>query len=187
MNKHLFACFALLAGLALSSTVLAAPSPSDTVRKIIAELKSTKDMAVVLEHVHWPTAYKNNPSLGPTKASSPEELKDQYKKVLTDPAAVMRQQMAASGRSEMPEAQLKMVMQRLEQQITQMKAEMGEKIGRTEYQISGEEISGDRAVVTVTSELDGKSDTSDVDLILIDGKWYLSSFEGVGKATDKGR
>ena len=90
MKKILFVIIFFLA-----TTASAAPNPEDRVEELFSRLKKEKDITVTLDYIHWPTVYRHVPehSLGSLGVSGPEQYKAKMKTLMTDPRAVMAEQL----------------------------------------------------------------------------------------------
>jgi Domain of unknown function (DUF4878) len=164
-------CFAQIA--------VAADSPEDVVTKMVADLKKDGGPLGVINYVHWQTAFDGLPEqekkgMG---VNTPEELKTFYQNLYTDPSAFFQKQMTARMGNVPAEQQAAMKAQ-MDQMSAQMKekfAKAKEDIKKTDFEITNSKIDGDKAVVHVSTTLDGAKKEDDINLIKIDDKWYLPS------------
>lgn len=165
---------------------IAVPDPSDTVRAIIQDMKAKKDMGVVLDHVHWPSAFKGNPAAAQLGATTPEELKNKMKAAMTDPMSVLEEHLDAQMGS-MPPAQKDQFLKMMAKTVEGSKQKMVDDLVATEFTVGKSIVEGENAKVEVTTLKKGKEEKDTVELILVDGKWFLTNMDGMVKpAAPKG-
>ncbi len=169
--------FLLVCALAPFPVCAQEPGPREVVAQIVLRLKESKSPLVILDYVHWPSAYASFPEREKIaiNVQSAEDLKRYYDKVFTDPSALIREQIApkikALPEDKRPELDAKLAA--MEGVIKARFAEMTDMLARTEYQLGAAKEEGDTAVVELTTVLDGNSSSHDVRLIKIDNRWRL--------------
>ena len=109
--------------------------------------------------------------------SSPIDLKNYIARSIRNPGINLKSAMDARL-STVPEEQREMLRQHFESQLKlleEQKKILKEKLERTKMSITGTEEEGERASVTVKTEVDGISKSEDIQLEKIEGKWYFLS------------
>ncbi len=159
---------------------LAAPStgkPEVVVQSMLTELKSEADPAVLLDYVHWPTAWKSFPQTQRDKIGirSPEELKEYFENFFKDPDQFIEKYIMSryEGSQALPEQSIT----KMAETMKRKKAQMREKMKNTSYEIGKSTIQGNAASVEIVSTLNGKSKSQTLPLQNIDGKWYLPTMK----------
>ena len=158
-----------------------AEGPKEIVESVVEQMKSQRSPTPILDHVHWPTAYKSFPAeeKRAMNVESPEELKAHMKSVMANPKDFMKKQMNTRIGG-MPKQQQDMMKQMMTNMMSQMDAQISEmrrKIGETEYQISNEQINGSAASVDIAANLDGKVRNTTVQMEKIEGRWYFPTID----------
>jgi hypothetical protein len=191
MKKILLAI--LMIGCFVGNAV-AAGNPEDVVNSMIKDLQKDGGPLGVVNYVDWQTAFDGVPEqerkgMG---VNSPEELKTFYQKLYTDPSAFFQKQMSARLATVPADQQAAMKAQ-MDQMSAQMKVKFEqakEDIKKTKFEVGSAKIDGDKAVVHVSTTLNGEKKEDDINLIKIDDKWYLPSLlqgkggnEGQAKAS----
>jgi len=166
----------------LPSVAAADLGPKETLEKILGDMVAQKNIAAVLNYIHWSTAFKN---LKPAQrqqlnVTTPEQLKAFYKRMLNDPAGYLRERMEGRMASVPPEqravveGQLNQMLDGVNQKLAQENA----KIGRTKYTIGEVDTKGKRSTIQLSAAVDGQVKNNEVVLVQQeDGKWYLPSLE----------
>ncbi len=160
--------------------------PSKVLEKLVADLKKSGEPAVIVDYVHWPTAWK---ALKPeekamTKSSSPAELKEYFRKFLSDPKKVLRgqieEQLAAldGGPQGALEERINSILAQVEEQFTQG----SEVLVNSKYQVGKELIKGDKAQVELRSSYQGQSKLESIDFIKIEDNWLLPKMDKLGNS-----
>lgn len=175
-------CIAIIALFAAGPGV-AAPTPEGTVQEMLTRLKQERDPAVMLQYVHWQSAFDNFPSAQRQEmgVDSPAAFQKYFENFFKDPSHFMREQLR--GRLDaLPENQRAAVQSQMDhmvQMFAEKRKEMDEKMGRTEYTIGSVDKQGNAATVEITSSLDGNQRTQRIPLEFIDGRWYLPTMKFV--------
>ncbi len=160
--------------------------PSKVLEKLVAELKKSGEPAVIVDYVHWPTAWK---ALKPeekamTKSNSPAELKEYFRKFLSDPKKVLRGQIEGhlvgldGGDQGAMEERISSIIAQVEEQFTQG----SEVLVNSEYQVGKEVIDGYKAHVELKSSYQGQSKLESIDFIKIEDHWLLPKMDKLGNS-----
>lgn len=155
--------------------------PRAVVKAMLSRLKQTGEPVVILDYVHWPSAYANFPeaerrAMGITNA---DQLKAHVTKMLSDPSGFARER-AQEMIANLPADRQAKVREQMNQMAAGLEAktsEMRTKMSRIDYAVGNARIQGAFADVPIVSTLDGQTKTSDIKLQFIEGSWYLPTFE----------
>ncbi len=161
------------------TTPVVAETPEEVMQEIVTKIKAEENSAPIVEYVDWDSAYAEAPEQQKQlmQLDSPVKLKEFYREVLKNPAAMMKKhvEMRMSQVPEDQQAMMRATVSQMETVIKKKEAEMKDKIAKTEYNVGTAKITGDDAVVPLTTTFAGEEKTHDVDFVLKDGKWLLSS------------
>jgi len=158
-------------------------APEEMVIEMVDRLKSERDPSVLLEYVHWDTAFDNFPEEQRREidVSSPGEFRGYFEGFFRDPANFIQKQMKGRMAGMTPEQQ-----QMMQAQFEQMAASMvekrrkiDEKMSRAEYKVGQIDLKGNTATVELITSLDGQTRSQSLPLELINGKWYLPTMKFV--------
>ena len=171
-------CFCLLL---TPMWTLATSSPEDSLRTIIEQVKATGEPKIVLENVHWPTAYQNlsESQRQAMKVASSEELRKYYTNLFENPAAVISARLADYTKDLNSDSQ-KMSAEQIAQVSNLMKAQIAQakqKLKNVQYQIGKADIQENRALIKLTSTFEGKNRESYIKMILVGDRWMFPSLD----------
>jgi hypothetical protein len=154
-------------------------SPDKTLTSLVQRLKATKDPLVILDYVHWPTAFKNMPDheRQAIKINSADELKGYFQRLFQNPDSMLNDQISSKfpGMSDDKRKELQETAVRMAAVMKDQRQRMQERLAKTEYQIGKVEAAGDNATVELISMLDGQTKISKVKLEKVGNAWYLPS------------
>lgn len=155
--------------------------PEQMVKEMVDRLKSSRNPVVILEYVHWPTAWER---LGESDrrqmaVTSAEGLRAYYEQILNDPQAFARREVerAIAG---MPPEQQRMAtagMSGMLEDLRQLTDRMRERIRETRYEIGVASVRDERGQVELRSTLDGRTERSLLEVIRVGNRWYLPGTE----------
>ena len=156
-----------------------AETPESVMKEILGKIKAESNSSPIVEYVDWETAFAQAPDQQKQvmNINSPEQLKEFYREVLKNPAAMMKKHVE-SRMATVPEDQKAMMqatMVQMEQVIKQKEEEMKQKIAGTEYTIGEAVVTGSEAVVPLTATFEEEEKKHDVDFIKKDGRWLLAT------------
>ena len=170
-----FLCSALL--VLLPSAAFA--SPEAVVKEIVEKIKAAANPSPIVDYVDWSKAYEKMPPMQKTmmKVESANGMKEFYREMLTNPAAMMEKRMKEQAAS-MPEAQqaaMQQSMGQIQQMLKQRQDEMKKQITETEYKIGKATVEGEKATVKLTQVYQGDSKEREIQLNKVGEKWMLDS------------
>ena len=159
-------------------------TPKAIVEEMVTRLKASGDATVVLDYVHWPTAFANLPlnERRLMEISSPEELREYVKSMVSNPQEFVRKEFASRMQNVAPKDRetAKHDMEITVAKIQEQKTQIQKSISRTEYKIGEPDQTSDTNVtIPIIASLDGQTKTSSVALQQIEGKWYLPAMDFV--------
>ncbi len=193
LKYTIFSCVLSIATLVVFPGLGVAETPTEAVNTMVAQLKKAGSPKVMVDFIHWPTVYEalNTQEKAMRKVNSPEELRDQYKQLFSDPTLLLHEQIKRF-KEKMPEDQHHLLddqIAKAEAMLNSMMEKMKEKISKTNYTVAGVEEDGeDKALVKLVSTTDdGKSETNDLRLVKVKKKWYLSTLESLKKTEMSGQ
>lgn len=163
----------LFAVLIFSLPGYSAASPELAAQNAINEMQKSRDLAVVLDYIHWETAYKTMTAAekAELKVDSPSQLRALYTKLVKDPAAYLRSNMqrdpAASGTSPVVEA----MAQGFAFSVEQAK----QRIITADYKVFPVSSTKHTAYVEILATSNLGTYKKKVQLIQIKDKWYAPS------------
>ena len=175
LKQVMFSVFVLFT--AISSHAIT--KPEEAVQEMVTKLKQAGDYAVLLDYVHWETAFTQMSAQEKQalQAQNPSQLKTVVKEFLISPKKAILSKVGKDMEalpSEQKEMMTKMLTQQAEQIQTE-RAKRNQEIKRTEFKVGNAKVNGSRASVEVTELLDGQSKTRNIDLVLIANRWWLPS------------
>lgn len=151
-------------------------------QEMIDRLQKTSDPVVILDYVHWPSAFAAYPAEEKqvSDIKTPEELKEYTRAILSDPQKFMNERFEQIAARAPPE-----VAKQMRESSKQVMAAMGEikrrisaRIKDTQYSIERVDIISDgRAKVVLRIVLDQERKRSPVIFEKHDGVWYLPSID----------
>lgn len=153
-------------------------SPGDTVLEMISNIRQSGSMSAIARYVYWEEAFLkiNDKQKQEMQVSTSEELKTFFVDFIENPDAMMVRKIENSPHLSVSEREEKLEMlsqtTKLKKQMDQAQVQL---LKDTEFSIGGETINENRAVVKLKSVKDGEEKTQDVPMVLIDGKWLLTS------------
>lgn len=154
-------------------------SPKEVVRSFVNEYNQSLSPAVMVNYVHWPTAFNNLTSSQQSaiKVTNPEEFKAYITNTLKDPIQTVRKVVRAKMDTLTPEqrARLEQSLEQQIQQLEQQRQQLQEKMKNAVITVGEATIEGDKASVPVSTEFEGENKQETVQLERIDGRWYLQS------------
>jgi len=160
------------------------------VSEMIGRLKSERDPAVLLEYVHWDTAFRNFPEdqRREIQVSNPAEFRGYFEGFFRDPADFVQRQMQSrmSGMSSDQKQMLEAQFKQLANQMLDKRRRMDEKMSRAEYRIGEVEVEGNAATVELITTLDGQTRAQTLPLELINGRWFLPTMKFVESSSASG-
>ena len=170
-----------------SSPLLAEPmaSPEDTVTSLIQDVKTSKNLSVVGNYIHWESQFHNLTKGQSNKlfVSSPEQLRSLMTIVLSSPEIVVNslnlesiaKNSAARGRLGSSQANLG---QKIEKNISTILND----ISSSQTKILGTEINGNEAKVQIeVTYPNDKKLTKFVPLEKVEGRWYLKRLKSISE------
>ena len=155
-----------------------AETPEDAVRQAIASMKSARSPVPMLEYVDWKVAYKKmtakeKKSFG---VYDPSQLKSFYKKLLTDPYAVVRKridnQLAAVPQSK--RELIEPMIRRIEPELRQKQSIVQDRITYGEYHVGAAQVDDNFAIVPVILTYRGKTQYQDINMKKSGNRWLLN-------------
>ena len=168
------------------SSILHAEQPEAMLKRFTSELKQKGSTEVLFngDFVYWPGIYSSMPEVVKTSQgiNSPEATKRYMQGFFENPAAFMEKAMQSQLQNIPPEQRTMIMarMQSLAANMSQQFAEMEQKSRTANYEIGSASITGNRALVPVTTTYaDGTSRSDSISLVEIDGKWLLSDMKGI--------
>ncbi len=179
LRKPLSGFFLFSASLMIATNCVVAETPEEVMQEIVTKIKAETNSAPIVEYVDWESAFKEAPEQQKEimQIDSPEKLKEFYREVLKNPAAMMKKhvEMRMSQVPENQQAMMRATVAQMETVIKKKEEEMRTKIAETDYSVGTAKITGDDAVVPLTTKYKEEEKTHDVEFVLKDGKWLLSS------------
>jgi len=161
-------------------------SPGEVLNQLVKELKVSKDPAIVVKYVHWPSAWK---SLKPgerelTKTKSPEDLKNYFKLLLTEPRTVLKKQLTGhlSDLEGENKAMLQTKMDSILEQVSEKFIEGSRILVNSDYEVGKETIAGDKGTVELKASFGGQSRAEVIEFIKISNNWWLPSVGKLGNS-----
>lgn len=161
-------------------------SPDDTIREAVKRLKESKSLLVLLEYVDWDKAFTKLPKdeLGLMSLRNGEDYRIYVYTKIATPRESLEQEAAAYLRT-VPEAERERIDRKdLDATVARMAADMKgafEKVRQTfvdaSYTVGKSRIEGDKAYVTVTSNLEGPMETGEVLMEKRGHQWLFPSLE----------
>lgn len=156
--------------------------PRELIEEMLARLKATHEPVVILDYIHWPSAYAAYPE-SETKMKqidTPQQLESYMRAVLSDPQKYLRDQLA-QRMSKLPEdmaAKLRASTDRVVESMAMLKERMAQRISDTQYRIGKVTmLGGDHAEIELIAVLDEDERSSIVKLVKIENRWYLPTVE----------
>ena len=184
------ALFAVLLSALLLSTLLLPhsraqadqSSPEGVIAEMTSRLKSSRDPVVILDYVHWPSAYAAYPEDQKRLQNlvSPEALATHMKGALGDPEHYLKEQFESRAQRMPPElaTKLRASSDALVESMRQVRAHIQERIGDTTYRVvRSESVSPERARVILAITLGEETKESTIELQRIEGRWYLPTID----------
>ena len=154
-------------------------TPDKSLSNLVQRLKATKDPLVILDFVHWPTAFRNMPERERQgiRVSSPEDLKAHFQKLFQNPDGFLKDQLSAKfpGLSDEKRREIERNQGRLVAAMKDQRQRMQERLARTDYQIGKVEANGNNSTIELVSVLEGETKISKVKLERVGNAWYLPS------------
>ena len=154
-------------------------SPDQSLSNLVQRLKATKDPLVILDFVHWPTAFKNMPARErqAIRVSSEADLKSHFQKLFQNPDGFLKDQLSAKfpGLSEEKRKEIEHSQARLVAAMKDQRQRMQERLSKTDYQIGKVDANGNNANIELISMLEGETKISKVKLERVGSTWYLPS------------
>lgn len=159
----------------LTAPVYATPvsltTPEVAAEQAIAEMQKSKDLVVVLDYVHWETAYK---TMSPTekadlKVSSAAELRALYTNLIKDPASYLRNNLQTAKTSASP------VVEAMAQGFAYSVEQAKQRIINADYKVSPISTTKHTAYVEILATSNLGTYQKKVQLIQIKDKWYAPS------------
>jgi hypothetical protein len=171
--------------------VIAEKAPDVMVREVVAQIKSTGNPAVIVDHVDWPEAFKSmpDPDKFQLKITNPDEMKNFFREMLTSPSATMRKNMTDRLVS-LPadkQAEAKLAIEKMSEKLVGREAELKQRIKDTDYTVSNPKVDGDRATVTLTQSYKGEKSEEKIELRKKNGEWLLPTFKIGNSAVGGGK
>lgn len=169
--------------LAESSSIL---SPDDTIREAVKRLKESNSLLVLLEYVDWDKAFKKIPpeELVMMNLRNGEDYRIYVHTKIATPRESLQQEAEAFVQTVPEKERSRIDRDHLKMTVTQMSADMKvafDKVRDTfvkaTYKVGSSRIEGDKAYVTVTSDLEGPMETGEVLMEKRDDKWLFPSLE----------
>lgn len=153
-------------------------NPGVVVQEILDRLKKEEDPSVILDYVHWPSAWKSFPQSQRDQMgiSSEEDFKSYFETFFQEPEEFVQKYVLARYKN----SDTKLSDESLERMADMMKRkkdEIKQKMKNTTYALGDISTQGNAATVEVKSTLDGKTKTQTLPLQSIDGKWYLPTMK----------
>lgn len=163
----------------LTASGALAETPEEVMQEIVTKIKAETNSAPIVEYVDWESAFAEAPQQQKEvmQIDSAEKLKEFYREVLKNPAEMMKKhvEMRMSQVPENQQAMMKATVAQMETVIKKKEEEMRAKISETDYVVGTAKITGDDAVVPLTTKYKEEEKTHNVEFVLKDGKWLLSS------------
>lgn len=181
MIKHLVSglfVFTLIGIVGVPSFVCA-ETPEEVLQTIVDKIKQNSNPSPVVDYVDWNEAFKNAPAeqKQAMRITSPQQMKQVYKKMLQNPAATMKEQLE-QRLEEIPAEQRPMMQQSvasLERLMKEKEKEIKERIQETTYKIGEAVIEGNTARVKVSQTYKGETKQEEVKLVKSGDRWLLPS------------
>lgn len=181
-----FVFYVLVTSSLLIETALSEKAPDVMVREVVAQIKATGNPAVIVDHVDWPEAFKSmpDPDKYQLKISTPDEMKNFFREMLTSPSAAMRKSMTERLASLPAEKQeeAKLAIEKMSERLLAREAELKQRIKDTEYTVSDPKVTGDKATVVLAQTYKGEKSEEKIELRKKNGEWMLPSMK-MGGAT----
>lgn len=151
----------------------ASPAPEVAAMQAITEMQKSRDLAVVLNYVHWETAFK---SMTPTekadlKVTSASELRALYTKLIKDPASYLRNNLQATNQSDGVNPVVEAMAQGFAFSVEQAK----QRIINADYTVFPVSATKHTAYVEILADSNLGTYKKKVQLIQIQNKWYAPS------------
>ena len=166
-------------------------SPKEVLKTLIERMKKTGDASPVVDYVYWEDAFAKLTSeqKEQMKLTDSTQMKEYFRQVLKDPAAVLKQRFEAQKDS-MPQDRrdaMEKALAQIAQSIKSQEQERKNKLKNTNYTIGEETVSGDTAKVKLSRVYNGESKDTEVRFVKVGDKWLLPSLETMeGGGTSEG-
>lgn len=155
--------------------------PADRVTELMVKLKAFRSPVVIIEFVDWESAFAGASEADRAKygARTPLEMRRYYEQVLGDPEAYARREISRqlalvpADKRPIVEAQISEAVA----QVRQNQDRYREFYRDFTFEVGAAEVTGDRAVVPLTTAFGGETFQERIPLIRRDKVWYLPSVD----------
>jgi hypothetical protein len=141
-------------------------------REMCDRVQRARDEMVRLEYLHWPTLYAAQQSAR-RRFSSAEAFRDYSLRAAREPERLLME----SARGMMPNQRLAMEpwLEKAAQSLRAQRERRGAELSRTRFEIGAAAIDGERAKVKIVRVVDDRRSEEELELRLVEGRWYLAS------------
>jgi hypothetical protein len=153
--------------------------PRLVVQSIAGDLQREKNPAVILNYVHWPSAFSSLKAEERTrlKITSPEGMKNYFEGFFRDPGEFLKKELTERLEA-MPQEKRASYAERFDHSVALMKkkqSEMKQRLASTSYSTGRVSVDGENARVELVSTVQGETRRELIPLVKVNGRWYLPS------------